>query len=344
MYSNWNPPNRFDPVEVEWEEEPPPVDLEVIDDHGRTVLVHNDSPDLGFDWGLNPYRGCTHACAYCYARTYHEYLGFGAGIDFERKIVVKRDVAERLRAQLQARSWRGELVAMSGVTDCYQPLERRLGLTRGCLEVLAAFRNPVSVVTRSPLVARDVDLLQDLARLGAAAVTVSIPVGDRDLQRKLEPGAPAPEARIGAIRTLAAAGVPVGVSLSPILPGLSEAGIPSVLERARDAGASWAWAELVRLPGAVATVFEHRLREAVPERADGVVARIRRMRGGSLDDPRFGHRTRGRADDPGWRMVADLVRIWTERLGYGERWRAPDPSPFRRPSDAVPSAQGQLFA
>lgn len=331
MYRNWNPPNRFDPVSVEWEEEPPPVGLEVVDDHGKTVLVHNDSPDLGFDWGLNPYRGCTHACAYCYARPYHEFLGYGAGIDFERRIVVKRDAAERLRAQLDARSWRGELVAVSGVTDCYQPLERTLRLTRACLEVLAAYRNPVSIVTRSPLVVRDLDLLQDLARHGAAAVTVSIPVGDRALQRKLEPGAPAPAARIEAIRALAAGGVPVGVSLSPILPGLSEAGIPDVLQRAREAGATWAWAELVRLPGAVATVFEQRLREALPNRAEGVLARIRRMRGGELDDARFHHRRRGRDEDPGWRLVSELVRIWKERLGYGERWHPPEPTPFRRP-------------
>ena len=335
MYRRWNPPNRFDPVEIAWEEEPDPPDLEVIDDHGGGALVRNTSPDLGFDWGLNPYRGCTHACAYCYARTYHEYLGYGAGIDFERKIVVKRDVADRVRAALDAPSWTGELVAMSGVTDCYQPLERRLRLTRGCLEVLAAYHNPVSIVTRSPLVVRDADLLQDLARHGAAAVTVSIPLGDRAIQRRVEPGAPAPAARFAAIRALSAAGVPVGVSLSPILPGLSEPGIPDVLQRARDAGAAWVWADLVRLPGASAVVFETRLREALPAKADGVLARIRRMRGGDLDDPRFFHRNRGRDDDPGWRLVADLVRIWTERLGYGPPWRPEEPSPFRRPTSQL---------
>lgn len=339
----WNPPNRFLPIVIDEGDgsgDAPDPDfaesaiqgLTVLEDATGGILAHNDSPDLGFDWAVNPYRGCTHACAYCYARTYHEFLGYGAGTDFERIIVVKRDAAALLTEAFSKPSWRGELVAFSGVTDCYQPLERRLGLTRACLEVCVAFRNPVSVVTRSPLVARDVDLLASLAAHGAAAVTVSIPLADRALQQALEPGAPPPEARFRAIAALANAGVPVGVSLSPILPGLTDHALPRTLERAREAGAAWAWTELVRLPGAVATVFERRLRDALPDRADAVLAKIRRMRGGALNDARFGHRRTGRDDDPAWQMVARVARIWKARLGYGVPWKAPSPSPFRRPT------------
>ncbi|MEQ1506038.1 MAG: radical SAM protein [Myxococcota bacterium] len=328
----WNPPNRFDPVEITWDEPPPTAELELIEDDSQDVLSHNDSPDLGFSWSVNPYRGCTHACAYCYARPYHEYLGMGAGSDFERKIVVKRRAAELLAAAFARRSWKGELVSFSGVTDCYQPLERRFGLTRDCLAVCADHLNPVSIITRSPLVTRDLDLLGALAAHGAAAVTFSIPIGDREVQKRIEPGAPPPEARLAAMRALSEAGIPVGLSLGPILPGLSDAGIPDVLERARDAGAAWVWAGLVRLPGAVAVVFEQRLREAMPNRADGVLARIRRMRGGSLNDGRFGHRMTGPAEDAGWATIDQLLTVWKRRLGYADRWIGPTPSPFRRPT------------
>ncbi|MEQ1568868.1 MAG: radical SAM protein [Myxococcota bacterium] len=329
MYSEWNPPNRFDPIHVEWDEGPPAAELQITeDDGGGKILSHNDSPDLGFDWSVNPYRGCTHACAYCYARVYHEFLGWGAGSDFERKIVVKLRAAELLREAFSARGWAGEHVAFSGATDCYQPLERRYRITRGCLEVCVEHLNPVSVVTRSPLVVRDLDLLRELALHRAVAVTISIPLGERSVQKALEPGAPAPEARLEAMAALSAAGIPVGVSLGPVIPGLSESMIPATLEAARAAGAQWAWRGWIRLPGSVEAVFSTRLREALPGRAEAVLNRI--DRGGT--DGRFVHRFVGPASEPGWAVTDGLFRLWTARLGYGAMWSPPSPSPFRRPS------------
>ncbi len=329
----WNPPNRFDPVVVEWEEEAPKARLEILEDRTKGVLATNDSPDIPFTWSLNPYRGCTHACAYCYARPFHEFLGMGAGSDFERKIVVKLEAPRLLEEHFRKPSWTGEHVVFSGVTDCYQPLERRYGLTRACLEVCARFRNPVSLITRSPLVTRDLDVLGRLAEHRAVGVSFSIPIADRKIQQALEPGAAPPDLRFAAMRSLAEAGIPVGVSISPIVPGLNDRGIPEVLERAREAGATWAWMILLRLPGAVAQVFEARLREALPDRADAVMAKIRRMRGGRTNESHFGERMRGRDDDPAWDIVRQLFDVWHQKLGFGEGFRAPDPSPFRRPDD-----------
>ncbi len=328
----WNPPNRFDGLSIEWDEAPPKARLEVLEDHTRGVVSHNDSPDIGFDWSVNPYRGCTHACAYCYARPSHELLGWGAGSDFERRIVVKLRAPELLEARLRSTSWKGELLAFSGVTDCYQPLERRYALTRACLEACARFRQPVSIVTRSPRVVRDVDVLRALAPHDAVSVTISLPILDDEVVRALEPGAPSPRARLGAIRALSDAGVPVGISVGPVIPGLSDRDLPEILRLARQAGARWAWPVALRLPGAVAQVFEARLRERLPERADRVMAAIRRMRGGALNDPRFGSRMRG-SDDPSWQAVQQLFALWHRKLGFADPWRAPSPSPFRRPGE-----------
>ena len=324
-----NPPNRFAPVEIDWEEPPPPAKLEVIEDDSKGALAHNDSPDIPFSWSVNPYRGCTHACAYCYARTTHEYLGYGAGTDFERKILVKRRAPELLEEAFLAPSWKGERVAVSGVTDCYQPLERRYGLTRACLTVAARYRNPVMLITRSPLITRDLDVLGELHAHGAVSVSISIPILDAPIARALEPGAPPPAARLAAIRALADTGIPVGVSLGPVIPGLNDSGLPNTLKAAREAGAVWAFAMLVRLPGAVETVFQERLREELPLRADAVLNRIRRARGGELNDNRFGHRFRG--DGESWEATMQLYRLWKDRLGFVESIPEPAPSPFRRP-------------
>ena len=324
-----NPPNRFHPVEIDWEEPPLPERLEISEDHAASILSENDSPDIPFRWGVNPYRGCTHACAYCYARAFHEYLGFGAGTDFERRIVIKPSAPALLESAFRAPSWTGEVVAFSGVTDCYQTLERRYRLTRGCLEVCARYRNPVQIITRSPLITRDLDLLLALHEHRAVAVTFSIPLGDPDLARAVEPGAPPPAARLKAMAALAEAGVPVGVSLAPLIPGLSDAGIPAVLRAAREAGATWAFTQMVRLSGAVAVVFEERLRAAAPLRAETVLARIRRAHGGELGDPRFGARMRGQGES--WEASLRLFELWKAKLGYGAGHAPPEPSPFRRP-------------
>lgn len=328
-----NPPNRFTGVSLHWEEEPPPATLRVVEDDTQGALAHNDSPDVGFSWSVNPYRGCgcTHACAYCYARPTHEYLGYGAGTDFDRVIVVKRRAPALLREAFLAPGWAGEPVAFSGVTDCYQALERRYELTRSCLQVAAAFRNPVVIITRSPLIVRDLDVLGELAQHHAVKVTFSIPIPDPEVQRKLEPGAPAPMARLQAMAALATAGVPVGVSVAPIIPGVNDRTIPDALRLAREHGARWAWPIGLRLPGAVATVFEERLRAALPDRADRVLAGVRRMRDGQLNDPRFGDRMRGTG--PVWEATEALFRLWHTKLGFEKPPPFPDPSPFRRPGE-----------
>src|SRR5688572_21856880 len=217
-----NPPNPWHTTEVRWLGEPPVAKLSVYRDASRSILSKNDSPDLGFTYSVNPYRGCMHACAYCYARPTHEYLDFGAGTDFERKIVVKEDAPELLRRAFEHKRWSGETVVFSGVTDCYQPLEASYRLTRRCLEVCRAYRQPVGIITKGALVERDVDVLGDLARHGAATVFVSVPFADASDSRAIEPFVALPERRFQALRVLSDAGVPTGVSVSPLIPGLND--------------------------------------------------------------------------------------------------------------------------
>src|SRR5579885_3516700 len=225
-----NLPNRFDKIHLEpdpdWNPDDQPFPTtQFLRDLTTTIIATNDSPDVGFEASVNPYRGCEHGCIYCYARPTHEYLGFSAGLDFERRLVVKEDAPALLRATFLAPRWEPQVVALSGNTDCYQPIERRLGLTRRCLEVFLEFRNPVAVVTKSALVARDADVLGALAAHGAAHVLVSVTTLDPELARRMEPRAAQPARRLEALATLAAAGVPVGVLLGPVIPGLNDAEI-----------------------------------------------------------------------------------------------------------------------
>jgi DNA repair photolyase len=289
-----NPPNPWATSDVEYlDGEAPKAALEIYEDHTRGILAHNDSPDVGFAWSVNPYRGCFHACAYCYARPTHEYLSFGAGTDFERKIVVKKRAPELLREAFDAPKWTGELVAFSGVTDCYQPLEASYSLTRRCLEVCVEYHNPAGIITKAPLVERDIDVLQELSRVARAGVSVSVPFWDESKARAIEPFVTTPARRIRTIERLAKAGLRVGVMVAPIIPGLNDEDIGEVLRAARDAGASWAGSVLLRLPGPVKEVFEERLREALPLRVDRVLRRIRETRGGKMNDSRFGVRGKG---------------------------------------------------
>jgi DNA repair photolyase len=332
-----NPKNPFLPTVVEWDGEPPIARPQVYEDTTREILSRNDSPDIGFTFSVNPYRGCGHACAYCYARPTHEYLGFGAGTDFETRIVAKLRAPELLREAFEKPSWRGELIVLSGVTDCYQPLEAELKLTRGLLEVCLAYRNPVAIITKAPLVERDLDLLAELARVARARVTVSLPFLDRAVARALEPGAAAPERRLVTVTRLAQAGIPVGVHLAPVIPGLNDEEIPRLLEAAASAGAKGAGFVLLRLPGSVRAVFEERLRSALPGRAERVLHRIRETRGGALYDPRFGHRQRGTG--PHAAAVAALFEAAARRAGLaGEGFDCEEPTTFRRPT-----AQVELF-
>ena len=308
-----NPPNPWASTAVEYLEGAPEVRLEVYEDATRSILATNDSPDVGFKYSVNPYRGCFHACAYCYARPGHEYLSFGAGTDFDRKIMVKIRAPELLRAAFAKKSWGREAVVFSGVTDCYQPLEASYRLTRGCLEVCAETANPVGIITKAPLIERDLDVLQDLARVASARVIVSIPFWDPEKARAIEPYVATPARRIRAIRALSDAGIPVGVNVAPIIPGLNDAEIPSVLAAARDAGATSAGCVLLRLPGPVAQVFEERVRAAMPLAADRILHWIRETRGGALYDWRFG--VRGRGEGPYADTIRALFDATARRLG-----------------------------
>src|SRR3954467_1199650 len=323
-----NPPNPWMSSEVEYLDEIPPAELEVYEDHTREILSHNDSPDVGFSWSVNPYRGCFHACAYCYARPTHEYLGLGAGTDFDRKITVKPDAPRLLKEAFERKSWKGELVVFSGVTDCYQPLEASYRLTRACLEVCAQYRNPVGIITKAPLIERDIDVLQQLK----AGVSVSIPIWDREHAHAVEPYVATPQRRMKTIETLAKAGIDVGVNIAPVIPGLSDSDIPQILEAAHAAGARRAGFVFLRLPGSVKQVFEERIRQALPLRADRILNRVREARGGKLYDPRFGHR--GKGEGVYAEQTRALFQTACRRLGIrtGCSADAPDaPSPFRRP-------------
>lgn len=325
-----NPRNPWLSTDVEWLE-PAPSRLEPHADATREILSRNESPDIPFRWSVNPYRGCSHACAYCYARPTHEYLGFGAGTDFDSRIAVKLRAAALLRAAFERPSWKGEPVAFSGVTDCYQPLEAAYRLTRACLEVCAEYRNPVSIVTKAALVERDLDLLTRLAREARCSVTLSIPILDEAVARALEPGAPAPARRLETVRRLTGAGIRCGVLLAPVIPGLTDEEVPRLLAAAREAGATRAGWLLLKLPGSAQQVFAERLSEALPGRAGRVLHRIRETRGGALTDARFGVRMRG--EGPYAQAIADLFQATARRLGFGDEREEPEgESTFSRPA------------
>ena len=309
-----NPPNPWATREVEYLEGAPEVKLEVFADRTRNILAKNDSPDVGFTWSVNPYRGCFHACAYCYARPSHEYLSLGAGTDFDRKIVIKPEAPALLRAAFAKKSWRGETVVFSGVTDCYQPLEASYRLTRGCLEVCVERANPAAIITKSPLIERDIDVLAELARVASAHVTVSVPFWDAERARAIEPYVATPARRLRVIEALARAGISVGVNVAPIIPGLNDQDIPKVLEAARAAGATSAGYVLLRLPGSVKAVFEQRLRASLPLTAERVLHRIRETRGGQLYDSRFG--VRGRGEGTYALAIRTLFQTTAARLGF----------------------------
>jgi DNA repair photolyase len=287
---------------------------------------------------VNPYRGCEHACVYCYARPTHEYLGLSAGLDFETRILVKRGAPTLLRRELSSPRWRPRAVALSGVTDAYQPAERGLRITRGCLEVLAEFRNPACIVTKSFLVTRDVDLLQELARHRAARVAVSVTTLDSELQRRMEPRAAPPRRRLAAIEALAAAGVPVGVLVAPVIPGLTDHEAPAILQAAADAGAGFAGRVVLRLPHGVKELFDSWLERTHPERRSKVMKRIRAIRGGRLYETRWRVRQRGEgfyAD-----QMEALFELARRRAGLAEHAPELSSAAFRRP----PSPQLPLFA
>jgi DNA repair photolyase len=332
--SSNNPTNRFEKISLERELDWNPEDdiaprTQVLRDNTQSIIAYNQSPDVGFDAGINVYRGCEHGCAYCFARPTHEYLGFSAGLDFESKIMVKEDAPELLRKELMSPRWKPQVLGMSGVTDCYQPLERRFQLTRRCLEVLLDFRNPVCVITKNYLVTRDADLLSELAKFDAAIVNVSITTLDSSLTPKLEPRASLPQARLAAIKTLSDAGVPVGVLAAPMIPGLNDHEITNIIAEAVAAGAKFAGYVPLRLPFAVAPLFERWLETHFPDRKENVLNRIRSLRGGKLNDPNFGSRMQGQgifAD-----QISQMFHIACRKAGLsGDRSKITADN-FRRP-------------
>ena len=293
-----NPKNRFESaeylpdLEATDPDEPGPR-TQFLRDHTRGIIARNDSPDVPFEASVNPYRGCEHGCIYCFARPTHEYLGFSVGLDFETRILVKYEAPELLRRELASARWEPQPIAMCGVTDPYQPVERKLGLTRRCLEVLAEFRNPVAIVTKNHLVTRDADLLADLASYQAASVNVSITTLDEKLQRVMEPRTSTPARRLDAVRRLSAAGIPVRVLVAPIIPGLTDHEAPSILAAAAEAGATAASYIPLRLPFGLKGLFEDWLATHFPDRKEKVLNRVRAIRGGKLYDPQWGTRMRG---------------------------------------------------
>lgn len=320
------------------EEHLPPA-TQVMEEHAKKIVTSNQSPDIHFDYSINPYRGCEHGCVYCFARPTHSYLNLSPGLDFETRIVAKVNAAERLRETLASPRYEPRALVLGTATDAYQPVERRLGITRRIVEVLAEAGHPFSVVTKSSGIERELDLIAPMAAQGLVSVYLSVTTLDNDLARILEPRAAAPARRLRTIKALADAGVPVGVSVSPIIPFINEPELERILEAAAAAGASSAFSIPVRLPWEVNPLFQDWLDRHFPDRADRVMARIREMRGGQDNDPRFGTRFTGEGI---WaELLQARLRRAVAKLGLRSKRRPVELSLFRRP--AQPSAQGSLF-
>ncbi len=330
-------------LQAEWnsyEDENPQTQIktEIFEDKSKTIISTNDSPDIGMEATVNPYRGCEHGCIYCYARPGHEYLGLSAGLDFETKIFVKHDAAKLLEKELCAKKWQPKVITFSGVTDCYQPIERDLKITRQCLEVLRDFRNPVAIITKNQLVARDVDILDEMASYNAAHVSISVTSLDSHVARKMEPRASQPHLRLKAMEILAKAGVSVGCMIGPVVPGLTDHEIPNILKAAANAGATSAHYTMIRLPYSVKEHFQIWLRENFPDRAERVLSHIREVRHGKLYESAFGERMTGSgvyAD-----QVANMMKLFKKKYNLEKHGRHLSIAQFRSNAKA---AQLSLF-
>ena len=320
---------RFDDGWTPDDQEPEPLRTEVFRDSTRTIITHNNSPDISFSQSINPYRGCEHGCIYCFARPTHAYLGLSPGLDFESKILVKPDAAKLLEAELRKPSYRPQVMAIGTNTDPYQPLEREYRIMRQVLEVLAAFKHPVGIVTKSALIARDIDILAPMAKEGLAKVALSITTLDRKLARIMEPRAATPQRRLDTIRALSEAGIPAAVMTAPLIPALNDDEIESILAAASEAGATSAGYVLLRLPLEIKDLFREWLHDQVPDRAKHVMSLIRSMRGGKDYDAKWGERQRGTG--PYAKMIAQRFHIATKRLGLNQKHTPLDTAKFRCP-------------
>ncbi len=342
------PPNRFTPIvcEDDWEQiasDPEylqsrrRVRTEYFVDCARTIVSTNDSPDIPFRYSANPYRGCQHGCVYCYARPTHEFLGLSGGLDFETRIFVKTDAPDLFRDFLSDPEWSPEVIVFSGVTDCYQPCERQFRLTRGCLEVAAEARQPVSIITKNPLVRRDIELLRELAAHGAAEVRISLTTLDQELARHMEPRTGTPRARLGTVAALRDAGIPVGVMVAPVIPGLNDSEIPALLRAAAEAGARSANYTLLRLPACVEPVFLEWLQRELPAARSRIESRIRSCRDGRLSDAQFGRRMRGTGAMA--EQIRQTFQAFRRRCGLADALPPLSAEAFRRPR----TRNGQQF-
>jgi len=336
-----NPANRFEPIEYvpdpdAYDPDDPPPRTQLFRDATKQILARNNSPDVGFNVSINPYRGCEHGCVYCYARPTHEYFGLSIGLDFETRIFVKQDAPKLLREELMKQSWTPQVIAMSGVTDCYQPIERKLRITRGCLEVLAEFRNPVIMITKNHLITRDIDILSQMASWNGVGVSISITTLKNELQRVMEPRTSVPARRLDAIEKLASAGVPVNVLVAPIVPGLTDEETPAILKAAADAGARSAGYVMLRLPFGVKTLVEDWLAIHFPDRREKVLNRLRSMRDGRLYQSKWGTRQRG--DGIFADQIEALFDTTCRKLGLNQDWRnrVLETGKFRRPERQGP--------
>ncbi len=345
--AGFNPANRFGRVHLE----PLPIEMEndeydsglravptrFFPDTSKSILAKNDSPDLPFTYSINPYRGCEHGCIYCYARPSHEYLGFSAGLDFETKIMVKLNAAKLLDETLSKKNWQPQMVAFSGNTDCYQPVEQKLQLTRQCLEIFLQHRNPVGMITKNGLITRDIDLLKEMSNLNIIHVMITITTLDAELLRIMEPRTSSPINRLKAIEELAKAGVTVGVNVAPIIPALTDEEIPAILKAASEHGASSAGYILLRLPGAVEPLFLDWVKRVLPERAPKIINRIRETRNGALSEMAFGKRMRGEGETAD--AINRLFVLYAKKYNLVKRWEGLSTERFVR----VVSNQVELF-
>lgn len=328
-----NPPNRFETLH--YEHDPDQIGSEEVSpqtvflkDSSRSIITYNDSPDLGYEASVNPYRGCEHGCSYCYARPYHEYLGFSAGLDFETKILVKDKAPELLRHELSSPRWQPRVLSLSGVTDPYQPVERSLKLTRKCLEVLTEFRNPVQVVTKNDLVTRDLDLLAELAECEASAVCLSVVTLDSKLSRVMEPRTSAPQSRLAAIERLSKSAIPTGVLVAPVIPGLTDHELPTILTAAAEVGAQFAGYIMLRLPHTVGPLFEEWLGLHLPLKKEKIINRIKEIRGGKLYDSRFCIRLKGEGVFA--EQIGKLFSVTRNKYRLSDGWPHLSINHFRR--------------
>ncbi|XGC81467.1 PA0069 family radical SAM protein [Bdellovibrio bacteriovorus] len=336
-----NVTNRYDTLKYEateedfdnYETEKSLLKTEVLKDSSRSIITKNNSPDICFDYSINPYRGCEHGCAYCYARPSHEYLGFSPGLDFESKIMIKENAPELLREALMKPSWKPAIIAISGITDCYQPLERKYELTRGCLRVLADFKNPVSMITKNALITRDIDIFQEMVTYDGIQIFISVTTLNPELGSVLEPRTSRPQARLQAIEALAKAGIPVGVNVAPCIPGLNDHELPMILKAASEAGATSAGFTPLRLPSSVLPIFEEWLDVHQPLKKEKVLNSVRDIRGGKLNDAQFGSRMRG--EGPRADQMAQMFALYTRKYNLNMKQYNLSTAHFQRPGDQL---------